>query len=171
MDESASDFIQTSGGCNYCDVFLSEKANSRIGSDIVELLDNIKSEGSSDDCIVGVSGGVDSSWVLVKAVELGLRPLAVHMDNTWNSALASSNIRNLTTILNVDLLTYVIDWNEYKAMLSKMLSADVVDIELLYDNALYGVNYYYSRKHGIRHLLGGMNMQQKEYRCSRIELE
>lgn len=159
MDETAFGFYLTSAGCNYCDEFLIQKEKVVLSTNIEETVSKIKDDGRGKeyDCIVGVSGGVDSSWVLVKAVELGLRPLAVHMDNTWNSELASSNIRNLVNILGVDLETYVIDWQEYKTMLQAFLDSDVVDVELLYDNALYGVNYSFSKKYRIKHLLGGLN--------------
>ena len=70
--------------------------------------------GKTYDCIVGVSGGVDSSWTLAEVKRLGLRPLAVHMDNGWNSELAQNNIANLVQGLSLDLYTHVIDWEEYR---------------------------------------------------------
>ena len=109
------------------------------------------------NCIVGVSGGVDSSYTLVKAVELGLKPLAVHMDNGWNSELANNNIKNLCEKLNVDLYTHVIDWEEYREMMNCFFKADVVDVELLYDNAMIAVNYNLARKFKIKHILAGTN--------------
>ena len=69
-------------------------------------------KGKKYDCIIGLSGGVDSSYVLHLALSEGLRPLAVHMDNNWNSELAVNNIKNLVTTLGVDLYTHVIDWPE-----------------------------------------------------------
>lgn len=161
MDSSAVEFVESQSGCNFCDnfIFESNELSTRSTKALDLLVERIKSDGVGKDydCIVGVSGGVDSSWVLVKAVELGLRPLAVHMDNTWNSELANNNIRNLVDGLGVDLETYVIDWQEYRAMLRAFLRADVIDVELLYDNALYGVNYQFSKRYRIKHLLGGMN--------------
>ena len=161
MDSSAQEFEETEFGCNFCDSFLLESKNlySNSKKKLDPLLQRIKLDGKGKeyDCIVGVSGGVDSSWVLVKAVEFGLRPLAVHMDNTWNSELANNNIRNLIDGLGIDLETYVIDWQEYRELLYSFFKADVVDVELLYDNALYGVNYVLSKKYGIKHLLGGLN--------------
>ena len=161
MDSTAQEFQESQTGCNFCDSFLIELKNlsSNSPNKIYSLVEKIKQDGRNKkyDCIVGVSGGVDSSWVLFKAVELGLRPLAVHMDNTWNSELANNNIRNLVDGLNIDLETYVIDWQEYREMLLAFLKADVIDVELLYDNALYGVNYKLSMKYNIKHLLGGLN--------------
>jgi hypothetical protein len=106
---------------------------------------------------VGVSGGVDSSWALVKAVEAGLRPLAVHMDNGWNSELAQNNIHVLVQKLGIDLYTHVIDWPEYRGLMQAFFQADVVDVELLYDNAMLAVNYLQAESHGIRHILSGVN--------------
>ena len=88
------------------------------------------------DCIIGLSGGIDSSYVLYKAVKLGLTPLAVHLDNGWNSELAVDNINRLITKLEVDLHTHVIDWEENKDLQNPMIKANVIDIEMLLDNAI-----------------------------------
>jgi hypothetical protein len=106
---------------------------------------------------VGLSGGVDSSWVLYLAKKHGLRPLAVHMDNGWNSELSQENIQNLVTKLEIDLYTYVIDWSEYKNLQQAFFDADVIDIELLYDNALYKVNHMLASQFGLKYLLSGSN--------------
>ena len=130
----------------------------------MEVLGSLVSEikraglGKKYDCVVGVSGGVDSSWVLHEAVRLGLRPLAVHMDNGWNSELAQSNISNVVTGLGVDLYTHVIDWHEYKELMQAFFDADVVDVELLYDNAMLAVNYQQAERFGVRFILGGTNI-------------
>ena len=165
MDETAINFEKYGNeGCNYCKGFEKrlEEFNKGISSSekirIKELKDKIKNKsGSEYDCIVGVSGGVDSCWVLAKAVEIGLKPLAVHMDNGWNSELAQNNISNLIRILNVDLYTYVIDWEEYRDLMQAFFDADVIDIELLYDNAAIGVLSMASRKFKIKNILSGMN--------------
>ena len=80
-------------------------------------------------------------FALVKAVEFGLRPLVVHMDNGWNSELAQNNIQNLVEKLNVDMVTHVIDWDEYRSMMEAFFVANVIDIELLYDNFMFSMNY------------------------------
>ena len=98
---------------------------------------------------MGLSGGIDSSYTLVKVVELGLKPLAVHLDNGWNSELAQNNIANLVRKLEVDLYTHVIDWTEYKNLMLSFLEADVIDVELLYDNAMFGLNYKQANIEGI----------------------
>jgi N-acetyl sugar amidotransferase len=166
MDTSAGDIrFDKDGVCNYCTRFL-ERASHIIRPDPVtqkarldRLVDDIKRKGRGKryDCVVGVSGGVDSSWVLVQAVRLGLRPLAVHMDNGWNSELAQNNIANLVRGLGVDLHTHVINWPEYRGLMQAFFDADVIDVELLYDNAMLAVNFQMAAKMGVKHMLSGVN--------------
>lgn len=166
MDTTASDIsFDNVGNCNFCNDFL-EKSSHIVFEDsnvkqlrLKELVSKIKKSGKSKkyDCIVGVSGGVDSSWTLVEAVRLGLRPLAVHMDNGWNSELAQNNIEKLVKGLGVDLYTHVIDWEEYRGLMQAFFDADVIDVELLYDNAMLAVNYRLSKKYGIKYILAGTN--------------
>ncbi len=166
MDTSASDIhFDATGVCNYCTDFLNRSSHiihaepAAKQRQLEAFVDRIKREGRGKryDCIVGVSGGVDSSWVLVRVVELGLRPLAVHMDNGWNSELAQNNIANLVQGLGVDLYTHVIDWPEYRALMQAFFDADVIDVELLYDNAMLAVNYQQAAAHGVKWILSGSN--------------
>jgi N-acetyl sugar amidotransferase len=133
--------------------------NSNSDEALRLFVEKVKKQGKGKpyDCVVGISGGVDSSWTLVKAVELGLRPLPVHMDNGWNSELAQNNIANLVTSLGLDLYTYVIEWEEYRELMRAFLDADVTDVELLYDNAMLRVNYSQAKKYGLKHILSGSN--------------
>jgi hypothetical protein len=87
-----------------------------------------------------------------------LRPLAVHLDNGWNSELATHNIANLVSRLHVDLYTHVIDWQENRDLQRSFFAANVVDIELLMDNAMYALNYQQASQRGIRWILAGTNM-------------
>jgi len=95
------------------------------------IADKIRSEGKGKqyDVVVGVSGGCDSSYMLYKAKELGLRPLAVHFDNTWNSTVAVENIQNVLKSLDVDFYTYVVDNEEYDDIYRSFLKAGVRDVE------------------------------------------
>lgn len=166
MDTSAGDIqFDAQGVCNYCTTFLQHSGHilhaepaERL-SQLNAFVERVKRDGQGKryDCVVGVSGGVDSSWVLVRAVELGLRPLAVHMDNGWNSELAQNNIANLVQGLGVDLHTHVIDWPEYRALMQAFFDADVIDVELLYDNAMLAVNYQQAAQHGVKWILSGSN--------------
>lgn len=161
MDTSAQNIhFDINGICNYCSNFII-KLNSEQQADLNlnDLIEKIKSDGKNKpyDCIVGVSGGVDSSYTLVKVKELGLRPLAVHMDNGWNSELATNNIKNLVDGLDVHLYTHVINWDEYRELMQAFFDVDVIDIELLYDNAMLAVNYRQANKYGIKYILSGSN--------------
>ena len=161
MDQTASPIeFNEKGECNYCSEFLVEQAKINFSDKhLSSLLEKIKTNGKSKryDCIIGVSGGVDSSYVLSLAVGYGLRPLAVHLDNGWNSDLAVANINNLISKLGVDLYTHVIDWEEYRALMQAFFDADVIDIELLYDNAMLAVNFQQAAKFGLHYMLSGSN--------------
>ncbi|MCI5123129.1 MAG: N-acetyl sugar amidotransferase [Candidatus Electrothrix sp. AR5] len=166
MDETAVDIdFDAKGVCNYCRQFL-ERQSHIVFSEEGErrkhrewLISEVKKTGKGKlyDCVVGLSGGVDSAWTLYEVVNLGLRPLVVHMDNGWNTELAQSNIENLVRKLNVDLYVHVIDWGEYRDLMRAFFQADVIDIELLYDQAMKAVNYQQAAKYGIRYILSGEN--------------
>jgi N-acetyl sugar amidotransferase len=166
MDTTANDItFDDQGFCNFCTDFLKKSGHLfKPDPDLQkkhfnDMIARVKASGKGNryDCIIGVSGGVDSSWVLVQAIRSGLRPLAVHMDNGWNSELAQNNIANLVRTLKVDLYTHVIDWNEYRSLMKAFFDADVVDVELLYDNAMLAVNYQQAAKHGVKYILAGTN--------------
>ena len=166
MDESAADIIfDMSGRCNYCkDMTERLKRISSDSEDILQLKLNklvkdikYKGNGKPYDCIVGLSGGADSAYALYLACKNGLRPLAVHMDNGWNSELAVNNIESLVKTFKVDLFTYVVNWREYRKLQQAFFDADVIDIELLYDNAMLAVNYDLAKKYNIEYILSGSN--------------
>jgi N-acetyl sugar amidotransferase len=167
MDTSAHGIeFDEQGRCNFCREFEERlKTHSLLSDDssrlsqLDGLVAKIKADGAHKpyDCIVGVSGGVDSSWALVQAVKLGLRPLAVHMDNGWDSELAANNIANLIEKLGVDLFTFVIDWDEYRRLMQAFFDADVIDVEMLYDNAMLAVCYQQAAKYRIKYILSGSN--------------
>ncbi len=116
------------------------------------------SEKKAYDCILGLSGGTDSTFLCLLAKELGLRPLVVHFDNGWNSELAVHNIENTVTKLDFDLFTYVVDWDEFKELQRAYFAAHVVDIEVLTDHGFMAVLHQQAMKHGIRYVLAGMNI-------------
>lgn len=161
MDSTAGDFVKNGSTCNYCTPLLtkSEQIQSKELRDLEGLVHQIKKDGIGKeyDCIVGVSGGVDSSYVLKLASEHNLRVLAVHMDNGWNSELAQNNIETLINEFNVDFYSHVIDWVEYKNLMQSFFDSDVIDIELLYDNAMYAVNYNTALNYNIKWILNGIN--------------
>jgi N-acetyl sugar amidotransferase len=124
------------------------------------LAARIRADGAGKpyDCIMGLSGGVDSTYVALQARRLGLRPLAVHLDNGWNAELAVQNIDNIVSRLGFDLHTHVIEWEEFRDLQRAYLKASVIDIEVLSDHAIFALLYRLAGKHGIRHILSGTNV-------------
>lgn len=150
------------GVCNYCHQIDSLKKEYGTGTQKGEekfskIVEEIKKAGKGQkyDCIVGVSGGTDSSYMLYLVKELGLRPLAVHYDNTWNSAIATENIRKMLTALDIDLFTYVIDNKESDDILRSFLYASVAETEAATDLALAEVMYRAAWKYKVKYILEG----------------
>ena len=112
-------------------------------------------QGQPYDSVIGLSGGVDSSYTAYLARELGLRPLAIHFDNGWDSELAVENIQRIVEACSFDLQTYVIDWREFRDLQRAFLSASVVDIELVTDHAIFAAIANIARDNRIRVILSG----------------
>jgi len=125
-----------------------------------EIVEKIKENGQGKkyDCITGVSGGVDSTYLALKAKQLGLRPLIVHFDNGWNSEIAVNNIENIIQKLGLDLFTLVVSWPEFKDIQLSYLKASVVDIEAITDHAIIGTLYKLAAKYDIKYILSGNNI-------------
>lgn len=119
---------------------------------------HVEGKGSDFDCIMGVSGGVDSSFVAMLASKYGLRPLCVHLDNGWNSELATANIRQIITDCGFELFTHVLDWEEFRDLQRSFFKSDVVDLELLTDHAIFGVILQLARKFKLKTILSGANI-------------
>lgn len=170
MDPTATDWVESVNGCNYCDEFVlnfprlsgyhsftPQEIDSNLARLKERVFQNKKRSKSDYDCVIGLSGGLDSSYALVLAAEIGLNPIVVHMDNGWNSELAQNNIEGLINHFGFDFETHVIDWDEYRDLQRAFLNADVVDIEMLYDMAAVGVCFKAARKYGIRTIVAGTN--------------
>lgn len=165
MDTSAPEIsFDAEERCNFCSEFLKRMAAGggffeKKRQELPGLIAAIKQQGRGKpyDCIVGVSGGVDSSYALYLAKQQGLRPLAVHLDNGWNSELAVKNIESLIRKLDVDLHTHVIEWRENRDLQISFFKAGVIDIELLMDNAMLKLNYEQAADRGVHHILAGTN--------------
>ena len=152
------------GVCSICEIYdnLQEKTvfKDSIGQQKLELLiSDIKKSGNNKtyDCIVGVSGGVDSSYVAYLVTKWKLKPLIIHVDNGWNSELAVQNIEQILKTLNLDLHTHVINWEEMKDLQRSFVKANVLDIDLPFDNAFMSVLYSTAKKHGVKYILSGHN--------------
>lgn len=109
------------------------------------------------DCLLGLSGGLDSTYMALLCHRLGLRPLCVHFDNGWDSETAIRNIERAIHRFGFDYRTYVIDWEEFRDLQRSFFKASVVDIELLTDQAIFGSLYRIAAEEGIKHLLSGGN--------------
>jgi len=164
MDASVPDIeFDDNGVCNFCKehekkVAMTPYHQGNADKKIKDIVNKLIAEKNGDyDSIVGLSGGVDSSYVAYQAVKLGLRPLAVHFDNGWNSELAVQNIENIVKKLNLDLITFVIDWPEFKDIQRSFFKANVIDIEMVTDHAIFAAMYQIANKHKIRYILSGTN--------------
>jgi N-acetyl sugar amidotransferase len=152
------------GVCNHCHTHLQALSSNAFNKELaaIELKKQISAikqagKGKRYDCVIGVSGGVDSTYVAWKVKELGLRPLAVHLDNGWNSQIAVQNIRNIVSVLDIDLVTYVIDWEEFRDIQRAFLLASVPDAEIPSDHAIIATLYQIAAKHGVQHVISGHN--------------
>lgn len=150
------------GVCNYC--IQVEELKQQYGTGdargikaLNDLIVSIKRSGKGKkyDCIVGVSGGTDSSFLLAQAIEWGLRPLAVHYDNTWNSSIATENIRKVTSKLKVDLFTHVIDNKEADDIFRSFLFASVPEFDASTDLGFAQVIRHTAAKYGVKYILEG----------------
>ena len=115
-------------------------------------------KGKKYNCLIGLSGGVDSTYVAYLARKFDLNPLAVHLDNGWDSELAISNIENVIKKLNFDLYSLVVDWEEFKDIQLAYLRASVVDIEVVSDHAIFSCMYKLARQYNIPYILSGTNI-------------
>lgn len=153
------------GICNYYSEYLRQEKEMVFTGDIgsqklQEMIDMIKQEGKGKkyDCITGVSGGVDSTYLSLQAKKFGLRPLIVHFDNGWNSELAVKNIQNIIGKLGFDLYTLVVDWNEFRDLQQAYFKASVVDIEAVTDHAIIATLYKLALENDIKFVLSGSNV-------------
>ena len=159
-------YFDKEGICNHCreyDTLIdeyhinNEKEQEKV---FYQIIDIIKKSGKDKkyDCILGVSGGVDSIYLVYIAAKAGLRPLLVHYDNGWNSEIATKNIEKAARKYGFDLFTYVNDWEEFKDMQIAFLKASVLDIELITDQAYLATLYQQARKHRIKYIITGNNI-------------
>jgi len=154
------------GICNHYHQFKvrykTEVINGEEGLNYAKKLSNkikIKNKKKKYDCIIGLSGGVDSSYVayVVKEV-LGLRPLAIHMDNGWNSELAVSNIEKIIKILDIDLHTEVLNWEEFRELQKAFFRASVGNVEMVTDHAINATLFKLAKKYNINNIISGTNV-------------
>ena len=165
MDTADPDIeFDENGVCNHCKKYyeIAKKEMISISDKNIELekiINKIKEEGKGKKygCIMGLSGGIDSSYVAYLANKFKLRPLVVHVDNEWNSEEAEGNIKNIINKLDFDLYTYKVDWEEFKDLQRSYFKSSVVDIEVLTDNAIINFIYKKALEEGIKYQITGYN--------------
>jgi N-acetyl sugar amidotransferase len=166
MDSSVGDItFDDDGICCYCrkcgEIYETLPRSDNEANERLKTISNlIKRNGKNQkyNCLIGLSGGVDSSFVAYLAKKLGLKPLAVHLDNGWNSEIAVDNVRKIVDKLQIDLFTYVIDWEEFKDLQRSFFKASVVDIEILTDHAITAALFNIAGQHKIKYILSGSNI-------------
>jgi len=160
MDDSVPHIEFDAGGeCNYCKQYdAMAKQYPCDGSNLLcDMVDEIKRAGKNNpyDCVVGISGGCDSSYLLDLAVECGLRPLAVHCDNGWNTEIAEHNMYCVLDKLHVGHVRFQCNRNEYDNITREFLYAGVPEIDAPADVALAACAYKAAEMHNIKYILNG----------------
>ncbi|MDA9985686.1 N-acetyl sugar amidotransferase [Alphaproteobacteria bacterium] len=177
MDTSDSKIeFDSEGVCDHCQNFknytLPKWKNGLTESNLLErLAESIQNEGRGHDfdCIVGMSGGIDSSYLTYIAKEImGLRPLVFHVDAGWNSQIAVNNIERLVDGLGLDLFTEVIDWQEMRDLQLAFFRSGVPHIDTPQDHAFFATMYKFASQHKIKHILTGANLSTE---CVRNPIE
>src|SRR6185312_13446672 len=145
--------------------------DERGRAELERIVDGIKKEGRGKDfdCIMGMSGGIDSSYLTyVVKEQFGLRPLVFHVDAGWNSQIAVNNIEKLVDGLGLDLYTEVIDWEEMRDLQLAFFKSGVPHIDTPQDHAFFATMYNFAERHGIRYILTGANLSTE---CIRNPVE
>ena len=166
MDTSDPEIVfDNQGVCNHCSNFdevtskywlPNDEGSRRWAKTVAEL--KAEGKGREYDCIIGLSGGVDSSYLAIKVHESGLRPLVVHVDAGWNSELAMSNIESIVKYCNYDLHTHVVDWEEMRDLHLAYLRAGIANQDVPQDHIFFSSLYHFAIKNKIRHVLSGSNI-------------
>lgn len=177
MDSSDSKILfDEKGVCDHCHNFDTQispnwKSGDEATAEITKLSTAIKhSQSNKDfDCIIGMSGGIDSSYLVYIAKEvMGLRPLVFHVDAGWNSPIAVNNIEKIVDGLGLDLYTEVINWNEMRDLQLAFFRSGVPHIDAPQDHAFFATMYSFAEKHGIKNILTGANLSTE---CIRNPIE
>jgi len=177
MDTSDTDIsFDDAGVCSHCHKFDNvQRPQWKPDAEGARLwaakLDEIRAHGKGKeyDCVVGLSGGVDSSYLALKAAEWKLRPLVVHVDAGWNSELATQNIERVVKHCGYDLHTVVIDWPEMRDLQLAYLKAGVANQDVPQDHAFFANLYKFATDNNVKYLLGGGNIASESVIASSWE--
>jgi len=152
------------GVCNLCTEYLEKRSQhnyqgSESDQQLKQIIADIKKDGKGKkyDCVIGLSGGIDSSYAAYIAKQHGLRVVAVHMDNGWNSEEAVQNIKNIAKKLGIDYESYVLDWEEFKDIQLAFLKASVPEAETPTDMAIPSTWHKIAAKYGVKYIISGGN--------------
>jgi N-acetyl sugar amidotransferase len=153
------------GVCNHCHAFdtitrthwFPNEEGARRWSRIADEM-RAEGRGRDYDCILGLSGGIDSSYLAMKVKEWGLRPLVVHVDAGWNSELAVANIEKIVKHCSFDLHTHVVDWEEMRDLHLAYLHAGIANQDVPQDHVFFASLYHFATRNGIRTILSGGNI-------------
>ena len=152
------------GNCNHCNSYFDKIQHlsyqgEKSDKELEALVAEIKEAGKNNeyDCLVGVSGGIDSSYVAFLVKKLGLRPLAWHLDNGWNSDQAVKNIRSICTKLEIDYQSHVLNWEEFKDIQLSVLKSGITEVEIPTDIAILGAAHKIALEHNIKYIISGGN--------------
>ncbi len=144
MNDKIIEFnLDETGKCNFCLDWEKKKSlylnftKLEENTNLENLKNKLKKSNSNYDCIVGLSGGTDSSFVIYKLWKMGVNPLVIHMDNGWNSSISNLNISKILNFTKFDYETLILNWKEFKDLQKSFLKADVPDIELVTDHAIF----------------------------------
>ena len=167
MDTSHSPEISfnNEGVCSFCQLFevfeknTLKKLDKKLEFENAIQLMKKEGKGKDYDCMLGLSGGVDSSYLALKLHELGLRVLLVQLDNGWNTEMSTNNIQLISDKCNFDLITYVINWEEFRDIQKSFLMASVRNLEAPSDHAIFATIYNTAIKHNIKYVISGVNYQ------------
>ncbi len=158
-------FFNEQGVCNHCVQYQKKYIQNALPQaqkkqELERIIQKIKStKKGTYDSILGVSGGVDSSYLAYLCKEWGLHPLLVHFDNGWNSELAVQNIERMAQFTGFDLFTYVVDWHEFKELQLAYIRSGVLDWEIPTDHGFYACLHDQVLRHSISYILTGHNFQ------------
>ena len=166
MDTSDPEIrFDSEGHCNHCTAYLAKIKDityqgEKSDKELEEAVERVKEAGKNSeyDCVMGISGGVDSCYMAYIAQRMGLRILAVHMDNGWNSEEAVKNIKTVCTKLGIDYQSYVLDWEEFKQIQLAFLRASIIEMEIPTDVAIPGALHRVAAEHNVKYVISGSNL-------------
>ena len=168
MDTTDSEIkFDKNGICNHCKSALKKLQERNFYLDnetkknlLERKINEIKERGKNKqhDCVIGISGGIDSTFVAYKVKKLGLRSLAFRFDNGWNSKIADKNIKNISKKLDIKIHKYEVNWNEFKDLQTSFLKASVPDLEIPTDHALLALFLKITEDKNINYIINGSNI-------------